>query len=533
MKWQSKQELKELLCSLVNFPSITGSESEVTISEYLYSLLTDLEYFKIHPDNVNLHALDDGRKLLTALVKQEAVSETVILLSHFDVVSTDDYGSLKNYAFDPELLTETLLKQIEILPSHVQRDLQNGEWLFGRGTMDMKAGIAVHLSMIEKAIKGEFKGNILMVSVPDEEVESLGMLTALPIVERLQSERELNYIGCINGEPTFSKYPGDDQYYLYTGSIGKVLPGFFCYGKETHVGEPFAGLNANLMVSYLAQEIELNEAFIEKVGDEVTPPPVSLMQRDLKSSYSVQTPTTAVSMYNVLYLKQSIEEIHQKLRIAANKASDLIRDHFQEKAKRFSTYNPAFANRNMDVHVFTYEELYTIAVNRFGEETMRQRQDDLYDESDTNFPLLQLEDLASLCKDLAPMIVLFYSFPFYPSVSSHADCKIKDIVSKVQTYAKDKFKISIEEVEYFPGMSDLSYIGPISSGSDLSIFNKNVPTDGLFERNTDDINSVRVPIINIGPLGRDPHQWTERLELTFSFERLPEILTYTIHCMFD
>lgn len=46
------------------------------------------------------------------------------------------------------------------------------------------------------------------------------------------------------------------------------------------------------------------------------------------------------------------------------------------------------------------------------------------------------------------------------------------------------------------------------------------------------MESITMPIINVGPLGRDPHQWTERLELTYSFEKLPKIAAETIHQLF-
>lgn len=63
----------------------------------------------------------------------------------------------------------------------------------------------------------------------------------------------------------FEKFPGDQRQYFYTGSIGKVLAGFFCKGIETHVGEPFSGLNANLMVSEINRLLELNADYCEKV----------------------------------------------------------------------------------------------------------------------------------------------------------------------------------------------------------------------------------------------------------------------------
>lgn len=521
----------------MEYPSITGSDAEIALPEHIYNLLERKDYYTKHPEHVKLHPLSDGRQLLTALVKQDDHAETVVLLSHFDVVNVEDYGSLQNLAFHPKELTAELQKNINRLPEQVSKDITSGEWLFGRGAMDMKAGISVHLSMLEKAMNGEFKGNLLLLSVPDEEANSLGMLTALPILHEMKEQENLTYHACLNGEPMFSKYPGDKSHYLYTGSIGKVLPGFFCFGKETHVGEPFAGLNANLINSFLAQELELNEAFAEKVGDETTPPPVSLMQRDLKEQYSVQTPKASVSMYNVLYLNQTIEEINEKLMQAAMHAASYTASYFNQKARRFAELVEDFTAPEVRVNVFIYDELYQEAVKRFGKHEVERRQNLLIsqrDEGDRDFSTLLVQDLAALCQDLAPMIVLFYSPPFYPSVSSHNDPYISETVDRVKKYAQANYQIQLEEVEYFPGLSDLSYLGPVSTKGKLAALTKQMPLQNKgFKLPEDVMESLTMPIINIGPLGKDAHQWTERLELTYSFEYLPEILTDAIHMLLE
>ncbi|WP_053219319.1 M20/M25/M40 family metallo-hydrolase [Virgibacillus senegalensis] len=535
-EWQTKEQLTELLYSLVRYPSISGSEDELALAEYLFYTLKEKDYFKQHPELLSLHPLKDGRQLLTALVKQNEEADTVILLSHFDVVGIEDYGSLKNLAFHPQELTAELVKRKAELPELVQKDLETeGEWVFGRGTMDMKSGLAVHLSMLEKAISGQFDGNILLLTVPDEEVNSLGMITALPVLKRLREEQGLRYRACLNGEPMFSKYPGDHHYYMYTGSIGKVLPGFLCYGKETHVGEPFAGLNANLMVGFLSEELELNEAFVEKVGEEVTPPPVSLMQRDLKEEYSVQTPVSAVSMYNVHYLKQSIETINKKLYHAAQKAAVAIEQHYDEKVDKYSRMAADFVKPEFHVNVFHYEELYHLAVEQFGKEEVERRQNLLIkkrDSGDRDFSTLLVQELAALCKDLAPMIVLFYSPPFYPAVTSHQDRYIAGTVEAVGSHVSERYGISLQTVEYFPGLSDLSYIGSVASNSSLSPLTQNMPLQNKgFELPEDVMEQMTMPILNIGPLGKDPHQWTERLELTYSFGYLPEIVKTAIQSL--
>lgn len=229
VKWQTREELRSLLINLVGFDSITGHKGEVHLIEYVEQELKALNYFKENPELVQTDLLDDGRKLLTALVKaQKPTKKTIILLSHIDVVGIDDYGSFKDLAFNPDELTQHFRTYHEELPNDAKIDLQSSEeWLFGRGIMDMKAGSTLHLSMLERAINEQWDGNILLLLVPDEEVNSAGMLKARETLNWLKQTEDLEYILCINSEPMFRQFLQDQQKYLYTGSLGKALPGFF------------------------------------------------------------------------------------------------------------------------------------------------------------------------------------------------------------------------------------------------------------------------------------------------------------------
>lgn len=180
MKWQTVEQLKRLLISLVQYESISGTAGEVALAKYMHDVLKDRSYFQKNPEYLKLHPMEDGRYFLTALVKKEEKSNTVLLLSHFDVVDTADYGEFKHMACKVPELMDLLNDKKELLPERVRRDLESGEWLFGRGSMDMKAGLAVQFSMLERAMNGEFDGNLLLITVPDEEVNSQGMLEAVP-----------------------------------------------------------------------------------------------------------------------------------------------------------------------------------------------------------------------------------------------------------------------------------------------------------------------------------------------------------------
>ncbi|WP_277674270.1 M20/M25/M40 family metallo-hydrolase [Piscibacillus halophilus] len=540
LKWQTKEELVNSLCQLVQFKSISGEEGEVAIIEHVEKVLQDYPYFKEYPQYLQTDQLSDGRKLLTALVRgKRDTKKTIILLSHIDVVGVEDYGSLQDLAFNPKELTEQLRNDSQSLPEDVLNDLNDSqEWLFGRGTMDMKAGTTLHLSMVEKAMAGEWDGNILLLLVPGEEVNSAGMLKARHTLNQIKEKENLEFILCVNSEPMFRQFPQDEQMYIYTGSLGKVLPGFLCYGKETHVGEPFNGLNANLMLSYLNINLELSEELMEKVGEEVTPPPISLMNRDLKENYSVQTPLTAVSMYNILLMNRSVKEISEKLHKIMEQTKLQIESHISRQASVYADLSHSNISTSFDIKLLDYDTLYQEAVKRHGEVEVARRREALVNEreqGDRDFSTLLVQDLAYLCKDLAPMMVLFYSPPYYPAVTSHSHPLVNSVGQHVTQLMEREGQHQVKTIQYFNGISDLSFIGEDNNSKEnLDELYRQMPlknNGGSFLKYLEE--ELVVPSINIGPIGKDAHQWTERLNVDFSFGELPHILSEAIKFTFE
>ena len=143
-------------------------------------------------------------------------------------------------------------------------------------------GLALHMQLIEKASVEKWPINLILTTVPDEEVNSAGMRAAVIELVRIREEHDLTYKLFLNSEPSFSQNPTDIKEYIYTGTIGKIMPAALFYGKETHVGEPMKGMTANYISSFLTQRMEWNDLFRETDLGESTPLPVSLQQKDLK-----------------------------------------------------------------------------------------------------------------------------------------------------------------------------------------------------------------------------------------------------------
>lgn len=56
-------------------------------------------------------------------------------------------------------------------------------------------------------------GNILLISVPDEETLSRGMLSAVNLMTELKEKYALEYVITINSEPYFNQTKGKAIYY--------------------------------------------------------------------------------------------------------------------------------------------------------------------------------------------------------------------------------------------------------------------------------------------------------------------------------
>ncbi|MDT3424954.1 arginine utilization protein RocB [Paenibacillus forsythiae] len=538
LKWQTKEQLTQLLCELIEIPSITGSEGEKEVPPFIAAQLERLPYFQQHPEHLQVHPTKDGRSYITALVRSDPnVRDTIVLLSHFDVVGVEDYADWKPDAFNPQSLTDKLLAQKDRLPDEVQRGIKDGDWLFGRGVMDMKCGLTLHMSMIERACYGEFDGNLLLLSVPDEEVGSVGMRAAVPTLLEIADRYGLDYKMVLNSEPMFSRHPGDSSLYIYKGTIGKVLPGFLCYGKETHVGEPLAGLNGNYMASRITCEIELDPSFCETVGSEVTPPPTNLIQHGLKKNYSAQTPHRAVTMFNLFLFERTAEQLVEPLISAAKRASLQMEEDYRTRAKYFLEQGMQTIPE-LEIRIMTYKELHQYASRVYGKDKVemiieaveRECREEL---DEREFTIALVDGLAALCHELAPMIVLFFAPPYYPAVTWKNDLFTGKVVEEIISYAHQHHQIDLADQNFFAAISDLSYVGMPNQSSSHRAFADLMP---LWERGYSiplkELERFVVPVLNLGPIGRDAHKWTERLELNYAFGTLVDLLKTCIRSIF-
>ncbi|MHA6260467.1 M20/M25/M40 family metallo-hydrolase [Sporosarcina sp. CAU 1771] len=528
--WDTPEKLRRLLCELVSWDSRTLTEGERTFAPKLEAKLKRLSYFEENPNYLELHDAGMGRQTVTALYKHPNATETIVLISHFDTVQTEEYGVLEPIAFNPEELTKKLLEYKDELPEDARIDLESGKYLFGRGTMDMKMGLALHMAIIEKASIEKWPINLVLTAVPDEEVNSAGMRVAVEELVRLRDEHNLTYKLFFNSEPSFSQGPGDIKEYIYTGTIGKIMPAALFYGKETHVGEPMKGITANYIASFLTQRMEWNEAFRETDLGESTPLPVSLQQKDLKTQYSTQTPYRAAALYNVFLMKRTAAEVMDIFREVANEAMAACNDAYTQICQRENIAGVG------EVSVLSYEELLSYAEKKVGaEEVQRLKTQVLENEAwdDREMSLRIVDNLMIECQELAPATVILYAPPYYPAVNTSDDPLIKKAVELVQKEVA-KFGQEVEQIHYFNGICDLSYVNYEDENDGWTAFEKNTPVWGdTYRIPFAEMAELRAPVLNVGPFGKDAHQRTERLHVDSAFVEMPQVLETLIRSLFE
>ncbi|CAM3271958.1 M20/M25/M40 family metallo-hydrolase [Filibacter tadaridae] len=528
--WGTPSELRSLLCELVSWDSRTLTDGERAFAPKVADKLKELDYFKSHPDQLALHDAGLGRHAVTALYKQPDATETIVLISHFDTVWTEEYGTLEPYAFHPEELTKKLMDYKSELPDDARADLESGNYLFGRGTMDMKMGLALHMALIEKASVESWPINLILLTVPDEEVNSTGMRTAVKELVLLRDEHALQYKLFLNGEPTFSQEPGDPKEYVYSGTIGKIMPAALFYGKETHVGEPMKGITANYIASFLTQQMEWNNLFEETSHGETTPLPVSLQQKDLKSEYSAQTPYRAAALYNVFLMNRSAAEIMDLFELTALRSMSDCNAAYRQICDRegVDVVGDIRVMRYEQLLVYAEEKLGTEEINRLKKETTENTD---WDDREKSFQIV--DSLMIRCQELAPATILLYAPPYYPAVNTSDDPLVTKTIELMKKTAAS-LGTKVEQIHYFNGICDLSYVHYKDEAYGWTAFERNTPVWGeTYSIPFPEMAELNAPVLNVGPFGKDAHQRTERLHIESAFVRLPVMLETLVKSMMD
>jgi len=537
-------QVKHYTTRLVNIRSVSPGQGEIDVAHETLNMLQEdgLEhaFTAIGLDPVVGDAC--SRQNACAFLLGQS-PQTVILLGHIDTVDTKDYGTLEPFALDPAALAARQLALADIAPG-VAEDLREhpDDWMFGRGSVDMKSGVAVNIAVMRHmaalAREGKLALSVVFIATPDEENESAGVLQAVQYLLRLREEYHLSYLGAINTDYTTALYAGDPHRYIYTGSVGKLLPTFLVIGHATHVGEPFDGLDANLLAAELIRDVSMNDALCDDVRGQRTPPPVTLKASDLKTNYDVQVPIAAYFYLNVLTFSTTPAQLLERLCGYAQAALERVLQRKIEVERRWAS-NHQLARHPRSGIVLTYAELYEEVEQQIGQERMQTEitaaWNSMPEALDSRGRCLHLaRHLWTFSGEKGPAIILYYSPPFIPHIAE-MPCLLHSVA---RTIAEVHPELQLKVQEYFPFISDMSYLR-LGRGFETAALTANIPTwqqgkashPGEYHLPLDAIQELDLPVINLGPYGKGAHQAGERALMSYSFGILPQLLYEVIETL--
>lgn len=542
-----KDRILKHLEKLIAMKSLSYSAAENEPAEYFENFFKGLSYFKENPQLCGSYEIPGDpfmRKVPYGLLLGDS-KDTVILSGHFDVVSTEEYGIAEEYAygFGDELIERLKLMHLD---DRAKADMESGEWLFGRGTCDMKGGLAIHAALFEKyaqeALEGNLKGSIVFMLVPDEESYSAGMRTGAKLLSELKAKYGLNYKLMIDPEPTALEEGGQT---MSIGSVGKCMPAIVVQGKKGHSGHFFEGLSALSVISSIYDETNGSLEFCETYGNEMTVPPTWFNMRDMKPVYDVSIPHRAYGFFTVFSLNNTPEDIYGKVKVIAEKAFEKEIAKLNETYKQFRRAGAIRGAKNIIEYeplVLTYKELVQKAQNMDGFEEFYEA---LYEEvlidvemGKINYPdatIKMMEAVLDFSNLQMPLVVIGFAPPFYLPV--HSD----KIVGKenygtlafefADNISKEEFNQPLLKENFFMGISDLSY-SAVTSPFDYDHYGSNTPLwgDG-YSIDFEAVEDIAVPSVIYGPIGREYHQYTERVNRKSLLEVVPYVTKKLIEYM--
>ncbi|AVM06958.1 M20 family metallopeptidase [Bacillus velezensis] len=538
-KMLPEEKIEAITKSLVALNSINGTLGEGKKADYIKDMIKSFPYFQENPSHVWEQAIPEdpyGRKNIFAFIEGNGESlNTVIYHAHLDTVGIEDFGPLKDIAFDSDRLAE-YFSNYEF-DRDVQRDARSGEWMFGRGSVDMQSGIAVHLANLLhfSERRDQLPGHILFMANPDEESQHSGILTSISELKRLKQEKHLRYLAAINNDFITPLYEGDTTRYIYTGAAGKLLPCFAIYGREVHVGDTLSGIDPNLIASEITRRIHNNIHMAENIEGELVLPPTCLYQRDNKEAYNVQTAVSSYVYFNYFIYEKTAKEVMDQLTAVADEAcretERKLSDYYDEYCERTSLPKKEMS---WNVQVYSLEDYLKRLRNRGIDPAQCIEQTfKTYEHLELRMRCFKaVEELQKLDPEQGAKVIIFYAPPYLPHNYLKEESTRDRLLQHVIQEAVDKTAASTGETfvfkKFFPYLADGSFLSLHETDEEVSAFTDNFPGwDVIGTIPFKEIRELNIPSVNIGVYGKDGHKWTERVYKPYTFHVLPELIQQT------
>ncbi|MEN4053444.1 succinyl-diaminopimelate desuccinylase [Sulfurimonas sp. NWX79] len=275
-------EVLELFKKLVSTKSETPDDGGLLdfISEYL----EDFEAVRVD--------VEDVKNLF--IYKKFGEGEHLCFAGHVDVVPA---GS--GWKYDP------------------YEAVEEGEYIYGRGTQDMKSGVAAFVQAVKEA--ENFQGTLSLLLTSDEEGEAIN--GTVKVLEYLREHDMLPDV-CVVAEPTCEEIFGDAIKVGRRGSINGYLT---LKGKQGHAAYPEKAINPIHQIAKPLSEMagvdldDGDEAFAPskfvitdiRSGMEVT----NVTPNELKMMFNVRNNTNITQKEITMFVQKHLEGLDYELRL--------------------------------------------------------------------------------------------------------------------------------------------------------------------------------------------------------------------------
>ncbi|RKX68881.1 MAG: M20 family peptidase [Spirochaetes bacterium] len=224
-----KDELVELTRSLIKIDSVIRPETGNTEAEVVRFIADWIRTeLKMEPE---INEAAPGRENIILRIDSGKPGKTLMFEGHTDVVSEGDRSLWKHNPF--------------------AADIEDGK-IYGRGSCDMKAGVAVNLITAKALLNSgaDFKGSILLGILCDEEDLMLG------VQDFIKKGHADNVDACLVSEP--------EENQLCISMKGALRIKLTVHGKMAHGAMPLTGINPNTRLAKVIVAFEEFESLQKK-----------------------------------------------------------------------------------------------------------------------------------------------------------------------------------------------------------------------------------------------------------------------------
>ncbi|MCX8013967.1 MAG: hypothetical protein N3A02_06720, partial [Rectinema sp.] len=372
---------------------------------------------------------------------------------------------------------------------------------------------------------------LLFLAVPDEEGSSIGMKAARRMLHGFAASHHLSFRAVINLDAGIDFGDGADGMSVFTGSVSKLLPFVLFVGKPSHAGAPFEGINPLIAASILVKEIEANNECIRTrspiPGEEPAPPTV-LYFRELRTRYDVTTPSDVFCAVNIISFEKSPEKLLERFKELVQQSIVNALSLARERASAYARRRNEHVLINFSAgKVIEVQEVIARAehISPGILSCLQKSAENRYPDDQVLQTAMIIHELAALAPPEGLSAIVGVAPPFYAKAELD-ETKNSDFLiclkNEVDHFKRD-FNESIRIRPFFPGISDMSFLSPAVSKESLAFIKEAsvVPQHDLEEYLEEGLN---VPVINVGPWGREYHQAGERVNRRYAFIILPEFL---------